>query len=1000
MGPRIAGREVRREVRFAVVMYGGVSLAIYINGVVQELFRMVRATAADPEDDKIPLLSDEKLSDKKRYSTERVYRRLGRILKPAEEDADGRIYTSFVVDILSGSSAGGINAVYLAKALANGQDVDQLSKLWTDEGDLGKLINDEKSVGNIEGLKAQRPPKSLLNGQRMYRKLLEALDGMEETKPSAAGAKSPFVEELDLFVTATDFYGLPVSLRLADGVVEERRHRNVYQLRYSSNLARNDFLAENNPFLAFAARSTSAFPFAFDPIKLADADAMLETAPGYRDLPDKEREPKRWQEFFPAYQKPKELPNRAFVDGGYLDNKPFGYAAEAVASRRSDVPVDRKLIYVEPTPEHLEDRGRLGAVPNAIENVTAAFTLARYETIREDLNRILIHNRLVERVKRIVSGMEDDARDGAQDGPPTSPPLGRTAHRGYRRLKIEALTYEIAGMITRTARIDTESGEFLAVRYLVRAWREAHFPDNEVFLAQYDLAYPLRRLSFVLKKIDQLYNLEDETAQVLANKPETDEQKKAFRDKLIDLRKSFSEVYASLYRTREGLSIPGRETNPLTTVVGGTNLDRKKLVKILEEPTEEARYEKARLMVSGSTGEAVFRDLASALGNHVGPRIECAVARCREILDSPGPDEAPQGFAAIARDHVRHYYDSHERYDTISYPVLYATEIGEEVDEVEVFRISPEDATSLIDERHSDRRKLAGVAMRGFGAFLDRGWRRNDILWGRLDSAERIITMLLPGPAQKAERDKHIQEAQLEILADEFDIQDRDQLLQLLVDAMTGTGSVDQNEATLRELAERELGSPVNPKLQAVLRRSLTGEALLDFFRNSYTVNREPNRQTAVRTLARSTQVTGKMFEGISRDGAGSRPSVWLTRLGRVFSGLAEVSVSRSLPNLIFNNWLVLLYAFELFLIAAGLLSSTQIYRAGLIALVVTAVLHVGVLGLGDYLRGAKRWYLGVPILVFCIAILLLAGLGVYHLFHYTPEAVREVWDELFTLLG
>ena len=30
------------EVRFAVVMYGGVSLAIYINGVAQELFRLVR----------------------------------------------------------------------------------------------------------------------------------------------------------------------------------------------------------------------------------------------------------------------------------------------------------------------------------------------------------------------------------------------------------------------------------------------------------------------------------------------------------------------------------------------------------------------------------------------------------------------------------------------------------------------------------------------------------------------------------------------------------------------------------------------------------------------------------------------------------------------------------------------------------------------------------------------------------------------------------------------
>ena len=36
------------EVRFAVVLYGGVSLAIYMNGIVQELLHLVRATAPSP----------------------------------------------------------------------------------------------------------------------------------------------------------------------------------------------------------------------------------------------------------------------------------------------------------------------------------------------------------------------------------------------------------------------------------------------------------------------------------------------------------------------------------------------------------------------------------------------------------------------------------------------------------------------------------------------------------------------------------------------------------------------------------------------------------------------------------------------------------------------------------------------------------------------------------------------------------------------------------------
>src|SRR5262249_12842730 len=110
------------EVRFAVVMYGGVSLAIYINGIAQELLRLVRATAKDP-----PTTPS---------GTELVYRKVSYLLA-AENDQvtdeerqeineavkDPSIIppTRFVVDILSGTSAGGINGIFLAKALANGQ---------------------------------------------------------------------------------------------------------------------------------------------------------------------------------------------------------------------------------------------------------------------------------------------------------------------------------------------------------------------------------------------------------------------------------------------------------------------------------------------------------------------------------------------------------------------------------------------------------------------------------------------------------------------------------------------------------------------------------------------------------------------------------------------------------------------------------------------------------------------------------------------------------------
>ena len=68
-----------------------------------------------------------------------------------------------------------------------------------------------------------------------------------------------------------------------DKFVWERRYKSVFHFRYRDPDAhdiscapqirehqgeRNDFIQANNEFLAFAARCTSSFPFAFEPIKV------------------------------------------------------------------------------------------------------------------------------------------------------------------------------------------------------------------------------------------------------------------------------------------------------------------------------------------------------------------------------------------------------------------------------------------------------------------------------------------------------------------------------------------------------------------------------------------------------------------------------------------------------------------------------------------------------------------------------------------------------------
>jgi hypothetical protein len=103
------GKKSRREVRLGVVMYGGVSLAVYINGVAHEFFRAVRGRG--------------------------VYR-----LIKALTDSD------IVVDVISGTSAGGINGVMLSYALCDECDFSSAATLWRTHGEIGKLLRSPKAT--------------------------------------------------------------------------------------------------------------------------------------------------------------------------------------------------------------------------------------------------------------------------------------------------------------------------------------------------------------------------------------------------------------------------------------------------------------------------------------------------------------------------------------------------------------------------------------------------------------------------------------------------------------------------------------------------------------------------------------------------------------------------------------------------------------------------------------------------------------------------------------
>src|SRR2546421_1362500 len=113
-----------RELRLALVCYGGVSLAVYMHGVTKELHKLVRASAA----------SEAVQNPFSLGTSERVYWEL-----LSRMEAKTGVRTRVIIDIIAGTSAGGINGICLAKALVLNESQDALRDLWFEKGDINKL---------------------------------------------------------------------------------------------------------------------------------------------------------------------------------------------------------------------------------------------------------------------------------------------------------------------------------------------------------------------------------------------------------------------------------------------------------------------------------------------------------------------------------------------------------------------------------------------------------------------------------------------------------------------------------------------------------------------------------------------------------------------------------------------------------------------------------------------------------------------------------------------
>src|SRR5262249_34930011 len=120
--------ETGQEVRFAVAMSGGVSLAVWMGGVARELNLLQQASNLRRSPS--PSANGDKRDDQCRE----LYLGLLNLLD-----------VTVTTDVLSGTSAGGINAALLGLASVTGMDLGGLRDLWLTTGSMDMLLRDPGS---------------------------------------------------------------------------------------------------------------------------------------------------------------------------------------------------------------------------------------------------------------------------------------------------------------------------------------------------------------------------------------------------------------------------------------------------------------------------------------------------------------------------------------------------------------------------------------------------------------------------------------------------------------------------------------------------------------------------------------------------------------------------------------------------------------------------------------------------------------------------------------
>ena len=726
MGTTPAMRQ--KELRIALVCYGGISLAVYMHGVTKELWHLARASR------------DVHGGGEGGRGVEAVYRRLLRAL----EDRHG-LKLRVLPDILSGASAGGINAVFLAQAIHSGQSLDPLTELWLSEADVEKLTDPDarplwrfgkfwfqpfvawllrrpgnavsESVAPETRAEVRRKVSMFVRGRWFeppfsgagFSSLLErSLKTMAESP--AGPPLLPPDHPLDLFVTATDFRGHMSLLRLhSPPVAEESEHR--VPISFASRTPAVAGIDVADPLeLVFAARATASFPGAFPPATLGEIDGLATSAG--REWPGREAFIER---VLPAQLAQGRLDGLALLDGSVLNNKPFEGAIEALQGRPAQREVDRRFVYIDPHPRRVQavgdhDRAPVGFFASIFGSLS---TIPREQPIRDNLEVLENQSHDALRLQRLLNALRPQVDATVEKlfgltfflDHPTPKRL-----RAWRQKAQEAAAAQagyafesysqakLAGIVTRLSHLLCEAApklsradhapmeaalrEELARRDLdtLSTGGGTIKPEAIGFLRAHDIAFRIRRLRLLSRRVMRDWEVDPD----LSGEP------------LERAREAIYDILA-LYFEREGVTGLGPDF--------------------------------------AAAAQEALADPATALDMLAERRLLPDVDDRAEELLAEMLENLPQQL----RRRMLLTYLGFPFYDTATL-ALSPNESLTEYDPVKVDRISPEDAKSI--REGGTAATLRGTEFYNFGAFFSRAYRENDYLWGRLHGAERMVDLV------------------------------------------------------------------------------------------------------------------------------------------------------------------------------------------------------------------------------------------------------------------